>query len=94
MARSESPLLPAIAICTLSAFGLVCLSSTHLYLMEQSVCRKHYTLFEPARIGNGGLMDEETCKIPEIQAEVARMHGIFNFVNYLPGKYIKPTNRR
>jgi hypothetical protein len=51
-----------------------------------SICRQHWSQFEPARLGPGRLVDEEMCKIPEIQSQVARAHGIFNFISFMPGE--------
>ena len=89
MTSFNSALIPIALVFTLGAFGSVCLSSTHVYLMEQAVCRKHFRLLEPTRISSGGLVDEEICKTPEIQAEVARIHGIFTFLSFLPGAFIQ-----
>ena len=73
-------------IYVLHAFGSVVNSSTHLYLIEQFLCRQHYTLYEPAKIGGNGLVDEEVCKLPEIQAQVARVYGVYQFLSFLPGR--------
>lgn len=43
-------------------------------------------IFEPARIGSGGLVDEGICKMPDIQAQVASINGIFTFLAFLPDK--------
>jgi len=68
------------------SFGNVLLDSTHVYLVEQAVCRKHYMLFEPARISIDGLVDEELCKIPEIETKVASIYGLYNTLWYLPSR--------
>ena len=73
-------------IFVLHAFGSVVIGSTHLYLIEQFLCREHYTLYEPARIDGNGLVDEEMCKLPEIQAHVAKVYGMYQFLSFLPGK--------
>lgn len=54
--------------------------------MEQSICRTHYMQSQPAMVKPGGMMDEEMCKLPEIQSQVARVHGIFKVLNLMPGK--------
>jgi hypothetical protein len=62
------------------------LSSTYVYLIEQAVCRKHFMVNDPARINGTDLVDEESCKIPDIQAQVASINGIYMFLAFLPGK--------
>jgi hypothetical protein len=78
-------LVPSILV-TLGAFALACLSSTYVYLIEQAVCRKHFMVNDPTRINGVGLVDEESCKIPDIQARVASINGIYMFLAFLPGK--------
>jgi hypothetical protein len=82
---SNEALVPSI-LATLRAFSMTCLSSTYVYLIEQPVCRKHFMVNDPARINGTGLVDEESCKIPDIQAQVASINGIYMFLPFLPGK--------
>jgi hypothetical protein len=79
-------LLPAAVIYTFICFGGVLISSTYVYLVEQALCRKYYMLHEPSRVGINGLVDEEICKMPEIEAQVASIYGIFNSLTYLPSR--------
>jgi hypothetical protein len=85
MRPSNEFLVPSI-LATLGAFAMACLSSTYVYLIEQAVCRKHFMVNDPARINGAGLVDEESCKIPDIQAQVASINGIYMFLAFLPGK--------
>lgn len=64
--RPENEALVPSRLVTLAAFGTACLSSTYVCLIEQAVCRKHYMVYEPARISSGGLVDEGSCKIPYV----------------------------
>jgi len=82
---NKEVLVPSILI-TLGAFALACLNSTYVYLIEQSVCRKHFMVNDPTRINSFGLVDEESCKILDIQAQVASINGIYMFLAFLPGK--------
>ncbi|KAE8450394.1 hypothetical protein EG329_006468 [Mollisiaceae sp. DMI_Dod_QoI] len=81
---SRSPLLPAVVLCTLGAFGEVCLTSTHIYLIEQAACRKHFNAFDPTQIGLNGLMDEEMCKIAPVQTQVAQINGLYAVLGFIP----------
>lgn len=83
--RPKSAVMPAVLTAVLYALGLVLLGSTQLFLVEQYVCRDYYTLLEPAMLGAGGLIDEELCKVPEIQSIVASILGIDSFLSFIPG---------
>jgi hypothetical protein len=85
MRPGNKVLVPSILV-TLSAFAVACLSSAYVYLIEQAVCRKHFMIYEPVRIGSGGLMDEGICKIPDVQAQVASINGTYTFLAFLPGE--------
>lgn len=78
--------MPAIILCTMGAFGEVCLTSTHIYLIEQSACRKYYDAFDSAKIGLNGLMDEEICKIAPVQTQVAQIYGLYAVLGFIPRK--------
>jgi len=83
-----SALVPAAIIYTFGSFGAILLSSTHMYLIEQALCRRHYILSEPARIGLNGLVNEESCKLPDVEAQVASIYGIYCSLWYLPSQYV------
>jgi hypothetical protein len=87
MQPENEVLVPSILV-TLGAFALACLSSTYVYLIEQSVCRTYFMLNDPTRINGVGLVDEESCKMPDIQAHVASINGIYMFLAFLPGKWL------
>jgi len=83
MRPENEALVPSILV-TLAAFGTACLSSTYVYLIKHTVCRKDYMVYEPARISSGGLVDEKSCEIPYVQAQVASINGIYTFLTFLP----------
>jgi len=85
MGPRREVLVPSILV-TLGAFASACLSSTYVYLIEQAVCRKHFMEFDPSVLSRNGLVDEESCKLPDIQANVASINGIYMFLAFLPGK--------
>ena len=62
------------------------MSSTAVYLMEQAVCRKHYSDVQPTLIRPGGLVDEERWKISDIQSQVASLNGTYRMLFMMPGK--------
>ncbi|KUJ06974.1 uncharacterized protein LY89DRAFT_726106 [Mollisia scopiformis] len=82
--EGRSPLMPAIILCTMGAFGEVCLTSTHMYLIEQAACRKYFGAYDPAQIGFNGLMDEELCKIAPVQTQVAQINGLYAVLGFIP----------
>ncbi|KAH7354958.1 hypothetical protein BKA65DRAFT_231744 [Rhexocercosporidium sp. MPI-PUGE-AT-0058] len=83
-----SALLPATLILVLGSFGYMLYTSTHVYLMEQSVCREYYRAHEPTLVGKNGLMDETICKIPQIQSRVAETLGVYRVLTYLPALFM------
>ena len=83
--RPKSAVVPAILTSILGALGTVLMSSTHLFLIEQYVCREYYSMYAPAIVVAGDLIDEELCKEPDIQSTVAAIVGTYNFLLYLPG---------
>jgi hypothetical protein len=84
--NATSGLITAALISAFGRFGGVLLSSTHVYLVEQAVCRQHYMLYDMGKIHTNGLVDEEMCKLPEIEARVASIYGIYCSLWYLPSK--------
>lgn len=86
--EDRSPLLPAIILCTMGAFGEVCLTSTHMYLIEQASCRKYFNAYDPTQIGLNGLMDEEMCKIAPVQTQVAQINGLYAVLGFIPRKLV------
>ena len=85
MRPENEALIPSLLV-TLNAFAIACLSSTYVYLIEQAVCRQHFMIYDQGKISSAGLVDEESCKIPDIQAHVASINGLFTFLAFLPGK--------
>jgi hypothetical protein len=89
MELPKSAAVPAILTSLLGALGQVLIGSTHLFLIEQYVCREHYMMTEPERIG-GGLIDESLCKQQDIQSAVAGIYGTYAFLMFMPGEYGLP----
>jgi hypothetical protein len=87
MRPNNEVLVPSILV-ILGAFASTCLSSTSVYLIEQAVCRKHFVDNNLPRTNGAGSVAEESCKIPNIQARVASINGIYMFLAFLPGKWL------
>ncbi|OWP02163.1 hypothetical protein B2J93_3595 [Marssonina coronariae] len=85
---ASSALLPATLIMTLGSFGAILYSSAHVYLIEQAVCREHYASLENLPPKEGGLMDESSCKIPQIQSHVASIYGLYKMLTYVPALFL------
>jgi hypothetical protein len=82
----KSAVVPAVLCSVLGSFAQVLIGSTHLFLVEQYVCREHYRMIEIATIGNGDRIYESLCKIPKIQSAVAGIMGTFSVLTFMPGK--------
>jgi hypothetical protein len=80
----QSALVPAFLLYAIVAFSAGTVGSTHLYLIEQSVCRDYYDVYEPQNLPDGGHIDETLCKNPEIQSRVAQINGIYRFLCFVP----------
>jgi hypothetical protein len=87
LASEVSALVPAAIIYIFGSFGAILLSSTHMYLIEQALCRRHYIIYEPARIRLNGLVNEESCKLPDVETRVASIYGIYCSLWYLPSQH-------
>jgi hypothetical protein len=83
----QSALIPAFLLIAIMSFSGGAVGSTHLYLIEQYICRERYTVFDPQNLPDVGLIDEALCKFPEIQSKVVKSNGIYQFLCFLPGQY-------
>ncbi|KAF2431681.1 MFS general substrate transporter [Tothia fuscella] len=54
-------------------------------LLEDRICRAHYSRYDPGATGPGGSVPEEMCKIPPVQSELAKTHGVLGVLIILPG---------
>lgn len=90
----KSAVGPSIVAACLSALGFVILSSTHIYLVEQFICREYYTVLES--LGRDTKLfldpkqpvDEALCKEPAIQSTVASIQGINIFLGLTPSNAV------
>lgn len=84
--KNRSGLIPATLIHVLACFGGILINSTGVYLIEQAVCREYYQLYDSSLVGINGLIDEEICKLPEIESRVAAIYGVIASLEYLPSE--------
>jgi hypothetical protein len=61
---------------------------------RQGARRKHFTVHDPARISRAGLLDEESCKISDIQAQVTSINGMYTFFAFLPALFFTGPYRQ
>lgn len=57
-----------------------------LRIFESIICHSYYKTNDPSRIGDGGIVDEQLCKVDAVQEELAVLTGWESFFNTLPGK--------
>lgn len=76
------------ALSFVADFGGALEDVPELRLLEMSVCRDYYRLHDPSVIGDPPLsyVDEELCKIDEIQVELAYIRAAKSLLTTLPGK--------
>ena len=60
-------------------------SSPQLRIMEDVFCKAYYKVADPFKISAEGTVDEQSCKIDSVQADVAFLKGWLSFFNHLPG---------
>ena len=63
-------------------------SSPQLRIMEDIFCKAYYTVTDPLKISVEGTVNEQSCKIDSVQADVAFLKGWLSFFNHLPGEHI------
>lgn len=56
-------------------------------LFEQAICDRHYAVHSDVRSAAAGSIDEQMCKIPAVQNELAGLVGWKFTFDALPGKY-------
>lgn len=91
--RSKSPLYPSVVIylfvlCFVADLGGALIDTPELRLLEMAVCRDYYHEHDPAVIGEppNSYIDEELCKLKEIQAALAYLRAAKSLLMTIPGK--------
>ena len=76
-------ILVAILTATLE-IPLILLLTSETRVFELILCRQYYAHVEPGKIGAGGRVPEEFCKIGVVQTQVANLRGGQQFFQNLP----------
>ena len=74
-----------LAIVFFYTFTMNLFEAPRTRLFENSFCYDFYSIHDPSRIGEDGIVDEKLCKIDPVQAQVATLKGWQGFLDYLPG---------
>ena len=97
--RPRSPFFPyasiLIGIVSLIAdFGGSLVDTPEVRLLEMAVCRDYYRVHDPSLIGRPPLsyVDEEHCKVKEIQADLAYLRATKSLLMTIPGEIVWPLS--
>ena len=63
---------------------LILLLTSETRVFELILCRQYYAHVDPGKIGAGGRVPEQFCKIEAVQAQVANLRGGQQFFQNLP----------
>lgn len=59
--------------------GLVMAGGPVTRIYESIVCREYYAQHDPTRIASNGQVEEELCKVKDVQSELAAVKGYMEF---------------
>ncbi|EAW08898.1 putative MFS transporter [Aspergillus clavatus NRRL 1] len=74
-----------VLLLTIGDFGIFLVTVPQTRLYESIACYRYYETHEPSRIGPGGSVREQWCKIAPVQAEVAFVRGYEALFTAIPG---------
>lgn len=76
-------LITLFAIVLAAEMGLSMADSPLVRIYESITCRKYYTEYDPGKIGPSGGVEEELCKVKDVQTELAAVKGYMEFFDGL-----------
>lgn len=76
-------LITLFAIVLAAEMGLSMADSPLVRIYESITCNKYYTEYDPGKIGPGGEVEEELCKVKDVQTELAAVKGYMEFFDGL-----------
>ncbi|KAL8726068.1 MAG: hypothetical protein Q9166_006947 [cf. Caloplaca sp. 2 TL-2023] len=93
------PLKPAVrnrilllgAVLTLGNLAAVVHQSSRVYLYQQSYCFNYYITHDPTQIDLRSHVEEDMCKIDEVQSQLAITDGIDSFLSCIPALLVLAT---
>lgn len=59
-------------------------------IYESITCRKYFLQHDPGKVGPDGQVDEEFCKLKEVQSEVAAVKGYMEFFEGFLSMFVRP----
>ena len=59
-------------------------------IYESITCRKYFLQHDPGKVGPDGQVDEEFCKLKEVQSEVAAVKGYMEFFEGFLSRFVRP----
>lgn len=63
-------------------------------VVERRVCREYYAARDPAKVGPGGGVDEQLCKIEAVQKTLGSLQGAMETIwivgGWFPCNYVSP----
>lgn len=76
-------LLTLFAIVLAVEMGLNMVDSPMVRIYESITCRHYYAQYNPSQIGVDGQVEEELCKVKDVQTELAAVKGYMEFFDGL-----------
>lgn len=76
-------LLTLFAVVLAVEMGLAMAESPMVRIYESIVCRNYYTQQDPSQIDADGQVEEELCKVKDVQTELAAVKGYMEFFDGL-----------
>ncbi|KAG8533049.1 uncharacterized protein KY384_001832 [Bacidia gigantensis] len=71
-------------VLTLGNLAICIHRSSRIYLYQQSQCLQHYLAADPQKVSAEAEVEEEACKIKEVQSPLSIIEGVDAFLSLLP----------
>ena len=68
----------------------VMFNTSMVRILESIYCREYYTTHDPSKFGSGGTIEEQLCKIEDVQTQLSSLRGWMSFFSHLPGTLVHP----
>ena len=67
----------------------VMFNTSMVRILESIYCREYYTLHDPSKFGANGKIEEQLCKIEDVQSQLSSLRGWMSFFSHLPGNLVR-----